>query len=80
MRFKGTVELGRIRNALLIPRGAVFVSPRGPIAYRRGLLGVETVSLRLGHQNEKQVEVLSGLSPSDRVMVMKEDQKEQTRS
>lgn len=80
MRFKGTVELGRIRNALLVPRGAVFVSPRGPIAYRRGLLGVETVSLRLGHQNEKQVEVLSGLAPSDRVMVMKEDQKEQTRS
>lgn len=80
MRFKGTVELGRIRDALLIPRGAVFVSPRGPIAYRRGLMGVETVPLRLGHQNEAQVEVLSGLSPSDRVMVTKEDRKEQTRS
>ena len=71
MRFHGTVELSRARNALLVPRNAVYLSPRGPIAYRRGLFSVTTVPLRLGVQNEKSIEVLSGLAASDRVLVPK---------
>jgi multidrug efflux pump subunit AcrA (membrane-fusion protein) len=71
MRFAGTVELERVKSALLIPRNAVFVSDEGPIAYRRGLLKVEKVPLRLGRENDKSVEVLSGLSASDRVLVTK---------
>ena len=71
MRFHGTVELGRARNALLIPRSAVFVTGSGPIAYRRGAFSVTTVPLKLGRENEKSVEVLSGLSASDRVLVPK---------
>lgn len=71
MRFHGTVELGRARNALLIPRGAVFVTGNGPVAYRRGAFSVTTMPLKLGRENEKSVEVLSGLSASDRVLVPK---------
>lgn len=71
MRFHGTVELGRARNALLIPRSAVFVTGSGPVAYRRGAFSVTTVRLKLGRENEKSVEVLSGLSASDRVLVPK---------
>lgn len=71
MRFAGTVELERVKSALLIPRNAVFVSDEGPIAYRRGLLKVEKVPLRLGRENDKSVEVLGGLSASDRVLVTK---------
>jgi len=80
MRFHGTVELGRAKNALLIPRNAVFVTSAGPVAYRRGTFSVTAVPLKLGHENEKSVEVLSGLSPSDRVLVPKSTDKEQQKS
>jgi multidrug resistance efflux pump len=71
MRFHGTVELGRAKSALLIPRSAVFVTDSGPVAYRRGAFSVTAVPLKLGRENEKTVEVVSGLSASDRVLVPK---------
>jgi HlyD family secretion protein len=71
MRFHGTVELARAKNALLVPRGAIFVTAAGPIAYRRGVFSVDAVPLTLGRENEKSVEVTRGLSPSDRVLVPK---------
>ncbi len=80
MRFKGTVELSRRRNALLIPRKAVFISDRGPIAYRRGLFSVSEVSLKLGKENEELVEVEGGLSASDRILVSKNGEKELEKS
>lgn len=77
MRFQGTIELARSKNALLVPRDAVFVSPKGAVAYRRGVFGVETVPLRVGRQNDKVVEVLSGVSEGDRVLIAsKGDEKE----
>jgi multidrug resistance efflux pump len=80
MRFHGTVELGRAKNALLIPRSAVFVTTNGPVAYRRDAFSVATVPLKLGRESEKSVEVLSGLSPSDRVLVPKSADKDQQKS
>jgi multidrug resistance efflux pump len=80
MRFHGTVELGRAKRALLIPRNAVFVTDRGPVAYRRGTFSVTAIPLTLGHENEKSVEVLSGLSASDRVLVPKSADKDQQKS
>ncbi|HXH90164.1 MAG TPA: efflux RND transporter periplasmic adaptor subunit [Thermoanaerobaculia bacterium] len=71
MRFHGTVELARAKSALLIPRSAVFVTDSGPVAYRRGAFSVTAVPLKLGRENEKTVEVVSGLSASDRVLVPK---------
>jgi hypothetical protein len=71
MRFHGTVELARAKSALLIPRSAVFVTGSGPVAYRRGAFSVTAVPLKLGRENEKTVEVVSGLSASDRVLVPK---------
>lgn len=76
MRFQGTVELARSRNAVVIPRNAVFVSAKGPIAYRRGVFGVTPVPLKLGRENDKQVEVLSGLGAGDRVLVEKSEKAE----
>ncbi len=73
MRFQGKIELGRLRDAVLVPRAAVFLSPQGPVAYRRGHFNVDTVRLRLGTQNEEFVTVLGGLAPNDRVMVPKKD-------
>jgi HlyD family secretion protein len=71
MRFQGTVELARSRNALVIPRAAVSIGPRGPVAYRRGLFSVASVPLKLGRENDKVVEVVSGLESGDRVLVEK---------
>jgi len=78
MRFQGTIELGRIKNALLIPRESVFVSSEGTFVYRRGPLEVDAVPVRLGRQNEKSVEVLGGLSAGDRVLVAKEQDGEES--
>ncbi len=80
MRFKGTVELSRRRNVLLIPRKAVFISDRGPIAYRRGLFSVSEVPLKLGRENDESVEVERGLSASDRILVSRNGEKEQAKS
>lgn len=79
MRFQGTVELQRDRNTVLVPRNAVFVSPRGPYALQRGWFSVNQISLRLGRQNDKFVEVLAGLAPNDRVLV-KSEKKEESKS
>lgn len=68
MRFKGTVELSRTKNALMIPRSAVFVTDRGPVAYRRGVFSVSVVPLTLGRENEESVQVVKGLSEGDRVL------------
>jgi multidrug efflux pump subunit AcrA (membrane-fusion protein) len=71
MRFQGSVELNRARNALLLPRNAVFMTGSGPVAYRRGLFSVDAVALKLGRENDQFVEVRSGLQASDRVLVEK---------
>ncbi|HSP16452.1 MAG TPA: efflux RND transporter periplasmic adaptor subunit [Thermoanaerobaculia bacterium] len=80
MRYKGTVELSRTKNVLLIPRSAVFISDKGPVAYRRGVFSVTPVLLRLGRENEESVQVEHGLSASDRILVSKTGEKEQAKS
>src|SRR4029079_5254146 len=71
MRFQGSVELARVRNSVLIPRNAVFMTEHGPVAYRRGMFDVDTVPLKLGRENDESVEVKSGLKSGDRVLVEK---------
>lgn len=77
MRFQGTIELGRVKNAVLIPRESVFVSSAGTFVYRRGKLDVDPVPVRLGRQNAESVEVLQGLSAGDRILVAKESDGEE---
>ena len=77
MRYQGTVELARARNAVLIPRDAVFVGPESAFAWRRGLLSSERVPLRLGRENEELVEVLEGIRPGDLVLVPREEVEEE---
>ncbi|HEV2721112.1 MAG TPA: efflux RND transporter periplasmic adaptor subunit, partial [Thermoanaerobaculia bacterium] len=79
MRFQGTIELAHSKNAVVVPRDAVFVSANGATAVRRGLFGVETVTLKVGKQSDKVVEVLSGLRDGDRVLIAKKsDEKEKS--
>jgi len=67
MRFRGTIETGRIPGVVAIPAEAVFPMAAGPVAYRKTLLGYKPVLLKLGRRNEKKVEVLEGLREGDRV-------------
>ena len=69
MRFQGTIELGRVKNAVLIPREAIFLGDDGPFVHRRTSLGVEPVAVKLGGENDKSVQVLEGLAAGDRVLV-----------
>jgi HlyD family secretion protein len=76
MRFMGTVELARVKNAVLIPREAVSVSSQGPYIHRRGTFDVDLIPVTLGRENDKFVEVKKGIAPGDRVLVQKADEKE----
>lgn len=76
MRFQGLIELGRVKNAVLIPRESIFLGVNGPFVYRRGALKVEEVPVKLGRENDKSIEVTSGLNDGDRVLITKSGEEE----
>ena len=67
MRYRGSIEIERIEDAVVIPVETIFISEDGPSVYRKTLMGHEKVSVTLGRRNEKMVEVLDGVDESDRV-------------
>jgi hypothetical protein len=67
MRFRGQIEIERLRGVVQVPADAVFVTPDGPVAYRRTGGGFERVRLELGGRTATTIEVKSGLAPGDRV-------------
>lgn len=67
MRFRGNVEAERVTGALRVPTQAVFLTPEGPIAYRRTPGGFERRRLELGRAHREYVEVLRGLGEGDEV-------------
>jgi HlyD family secretion protein len=71
MRFKGTVELSRTRDVLLIPRSAVVATDDGPIVHRRGFFSVAPVAVKLGRASDESVQVVDGLTANDRILVSK---------
>ncbi|HUP66562.1 MAG TPA: efflux RND transporter periplasmic adaptor subunit [Thermoanaerobaculia bacterium] len=81
MRFRARLETGRAKNVLLIPHDAVHTTADGPVAMRKTISGQERVSLELGRRNDEHIEVLSGLSEGDRVLLRKgSDEEEGERS
>jgi multidrug efflux pump subunit AcrA (membrane-fusion protein) len=67
MRFRGRVETGRVKGALLVPVEAIFVTPAGPIVWRKTATGIEAVHIEVGQRNHDLVEVHAGLAEGDRV-------------
>ena len=67
MRFRGTIEVARVANALLIPRDTVFLRPAGPVVFVKGPWGFTERSVKLGRHNEQRVEVLEGVREGDRL-------------
>ena len=67
MRFRGQIETEKLPQVVQVPTEAVFVTPDGPVAYRKTASGVERIVLKLGRRSTSAIEVLSGLAPGDRV-------------
>jgi HlyD family secretion protein len=67
MRLLGTVEIERVRKALVAPLEAVFNRAGGPVLYRKAGWGSEAVRPVLGVRNDREVEIKSGLKAGDRV-------------
>jgi hypothetical protein len=67
MRFQGTIELDRVPRALVVPAGAVFNGPEGPVVFRRTRWGTEEVRPQLGRRNDRWVEIVSGLAEGDSI-------------
>jgi HlyD family secretion protein len=67
MRFRGQVETQKLPKVVQVPTEAVFVTPDGPVAYRKTGTGVERVKLVLGKRSTTAIEVTSGLAPGDQV-------------
>jgi HlyD family secretion protein len=67
MRFRGNVEIERIKNAVIVPVDCVFVKPDGAVAYRKHGTSYERVKLELGKRSASAIEVIKGLEPGDQV-------------
>jgi HlyD family secretion protein len=67
MRFRGQVETTHLRSVVQVPADAVFVTPEGPVAYRKAGGGFDRVRLELGLRTLTMIEVKAGLAPGDRV-------------
>jgi HlyD family secretion protein len=67
MRLRGTLEVGRVPAALVVPQAAVSLAADGPVVMRRTPVGGRVTPVRLGKRNDAQVEILFGLQPGDLV-------------
>jgi HlyD family secretion protein len=67
MRFRGTIETGRVEGALVVPTHVVFPTDGGPVVYRKTVFGSEEVPVELGRRNAELLEVLAGLRAGDRI-------------
>jgi multidrug efflux pump subunit AcrA (membrane-fusion protein) len=69
MRVRGTVEIERRGDAVLVPVSSVFTDAGATRVYRRNLFGWRAVPVELGRRNAEQVEVLSGIEPGDLLLL-----------
>lgn len=71
MRFKGTIEVDKKPDVLLIPIDAVFASPSGPATRVKTFRGSRIAPLELGDSDGDSIEILAGLEAGDRVLKVK---------
>ncbi len=71
MRFKGTIEVDKKPDVLLIPIDAVFASPTGPATRVKTFRGSRIAPLELGDSDGDSIEIFAGLEAGDRVLKVK---------
>ncbi len=67
MHFRGTIEIGRVKDVVVVPGDAISVTSSGPVVYRKTAGGFERQRVEVGQRNHDEVEVRSGLSAGDLV-------------
>ena len=69
--FRVQVELGQPETAVVIPRGDFFQTTGGQWIYKLNNSGDRAIRtpITIGRQNPTQYEILSGLTPGDKVVV-----------
>ena len=67
MRYRGQIEIERVKDVVQVPADAVFVTPDGPVAYVEHDGKLERRKLELGKRNATAIEVKTGLAAGDRV-------------
>jgi len=76
MRVRGTVVIDTADDALTVPTDAVYSDASGAFVLVETLFGTQRVHAEFGRRNAEYIEVLSGLSPGDRVVLTSEDREE----
>lgn len=76
MRFRGLIELGRAENVLTVPVAAVTIREDGPVVTRRTLFSIEETPVEIGRSNDTAIEIVSGLSLNDEVLVAGESEED----
>lgn len=72
MRFRGTIELERLSDVLLIPIELVSSSSGGPVVHRVITGGTEVVPVVLGARSGERVVVVEGLDEGDELVLPQE--------
>jgi multidrug efflux pump subunit AcrA (membrane-fusion protein) len=67
MQFRGRLETGRIKGALLVPVGTVFARSEGPVVFRKTASGWQQVPVKVGQRSATMVEIRAGVSQGDRL-------------
>jgi HlyD family secretion protein len=74
MQFRGRLETGRIKGALLLPVTAVFARPEGPVVFRKTTTGSQKLPVVVGMRSRTQVVIQQGLAEGDRVLARDPEQ------
>ncbi|HEX8793656.1 MAG TPA: HlyD family efflux transporter periplasmic adaptor subunit [Polyangiaceae bacterium] len=67
MHFRGTIDIGVVKDVVVVPNDAVSVTSSGPVVWRKANKSPERTLVALGKRNRDEVEVRSGLSAGDLV-------------
>ena len=70
MRFRGTIETGRIERALVVPEEALVFSAEGISVLRRRGDDLEEVAVEIGARADGWVELKGGIEEGDEIALM----------
>jgi hypothetical protein len=65
-RFRGRIEIARVKGVLQVPLSAIESAPGGPVVHKAQS---PSPPVKLGRRARDAVEVIEGLSPGDRVLL-----------
>ncbi len=67
MRFRGEIETGVVKAALVVPRDCVFARPAGPVVWVRHWNGFREVPVTIGARNRRSFEIKAGVGEGDEI-------------